>query len=142
MTAINFPVMSVITYQMIVVTFKRHHLIEHEGFRYTCNNCEFEAKCHSSLKSHCLRQHKGITFSCDKCDHQSITLSSLDLHRKFKHKEPNICKYCKSVFKTSPKLRRHLESVHEGLKYPCSSVNTKQKMGVILERIRDICTKA
>ena len=40
----------------------------HEGVRYDCNQCEYQATTQSNLKVHIKSLHEGAEYACDQCD--------------------------------------------------------------------------
>jgi len=68
----------------------KHHLKEHiqmihEGIRYPCDLCEYQAKSKRKLKDHKEFKHEGVHYPCDMCNYQSPTQSRLKDHYKKKH---------------------------------------------------------
>ena len=71
-----------------------HHInIDHEGVKYACNQCNFQAILQGNLTKHLQSKHKGVKYACDQCGKQ---------------------------FTEDGSLMRHIQSVHEGVKYVCS----------------------
>ena len=61
----------------------RHHREEHEGVRYPCNKCNYQAKQRSQLKCHMEGKHNDNRLRCgDYCNFQTKWGKSLKRHRK------------------------------------------------------------
>ena len=65
----------------------------HEGIKYPCNQCDYQATQQGSLKTHIQSKHEGVKYPCNQCDYQFTDKSS---------------------------LRKHIQSKHEYIKYPCN----------------------
>ena len=62
----------------------------------------------------------GPMFECEQCDYKSKTKSALIVHHNYLHNMvKHKCLNCGSQFSSKSNLRKHVESVHEGKKYPC-----------------------
>ena len=59
----------------------------HQGSRYACNQCDYQAKTQSNLTIHIQSKHEGVKYACDKCDYQATQKGSLTRHLKTKHWE-------------------------------------------------------
>ena len=58
----------------------------HEGVRYACNKCDFQAtRQEDGLKMHIKSIHEGVKYACNQCDHQAADPSNLRKHIKNKH---------------------------------------------------------
>ena len=48
-----------------------HHInIDHEGVKYACNQCNFQAILQGNLTKHLQSKHKGVKYACDQCGKQ------------------------------------------------------------------------
>ena len=70
---------------MRFVTSRKDHLkqpqsVNHEGFIYECDNCEFRAGYKSNLKKHKAKVHSEFNFTCDSCDFKSAFESQMKQH--------------------------------------------------------------
>ena len=86
---------------------QRHFRYEHQGIRFTCKDCDYEAKQKFHLIAHIAKVHDGVKYPCSQCAHKATT------------------KY---------RLKRHIESVHEGVKYPCRQCDFKATQQYALRR--------
>ena len=60
-----------------------HHRAEHEGVRYPCNKCNYQAKQKALLRVHMEGKHNGKRLRCgDGCNFQTGWKKSLRRHRK------------------------------------------------------------
>ena len=58
---------------------------KHEGLRYSCNQCEYQATLQVNLKSHEQSKHGGVKYSCKQCKHQVTRQDQLNTHQQSKH---------------------------------------------------------
>ena len=63
-----------------------HYRSKHEGIKYPCNLCDYQASYQSHLTTHIQSKHEGIKYPCNQCDYQSTQQSNLQTHIKRKHK--------------------------------------------------------
>ena len=68
---------------------QRKHLYEHirnvhEGIKFSCNDCGFEA-IRKTLLRHIQNVHEGIKYPCDFCDFIATRKDKLYTHKKNKH---------------------------------------------------------
>ena len=70
-----------------------HKLWYHDGVKYDCNHCDYNATDVINLKRHKLSQHDGIKYDCNDCDYKATTLD---------------------------RLKRHKSAQHDGIKYDCN----------------------
>jgi len=91
----------------------------HLKITYPCSMCEYSAKYKGDLRSHILRVHEGRKFKCPHCEHESGCKSNLKKHIAAAHNiegPKNVqypCNICDSVFFSSRKLTKHIQSVHK-----------------------------
>ena len=57
----------------------------HEGVKYACNQCDYNATKQSHLTAHIQSMHDGVMFACDLCDQQFKWRSMLKTHIKIRH---------------------------------------------------------
>ena len=57
----------------------------HEGVKYTCDQCDYQATQQSNLTVHIQSKHEGIKYVCDQCDQQFTQKNTLRIHIKKKH---------------------------------------------------------
>ena len=51
---------------LINSTLKYHRQAEHEGVKFSCNQCDYVAKRIQNLNRHKKLMHDGISLQCDK----------------------------------------------------------------------------
>ena len=71
----------------------RHIRSKHEGFKYSCNQCEYQATEQGKLKNLKQAIHEGVEYSCDQCEYHATGQGN---------------------------LKKHRQSIHEGFRYPCN----------------------
>ena len=81
------------------ITLKRHKASTHEGVRYLCDQCDYQATQPGNLKKHKTKVHEGLRYPCDQCNIYPL--------------------------KNSESLRKHKASVHEGVRYQCDKCDFK-----------------
>ena len=70
---------------------QEHIRVLHEGHRYKCNECDYEAKVNKSLQLHVLKiaegkvGHEGFKHKCDKCSFKTHYKIKLKDHSKVNH---------------------------------------------------------
>ena len=68
---------------------KVHYQNIHEGIRWPCDKCDYQARDRESLFKHMRIEHGNhIPYKCDKCDFESKSfnpLSSMNNHFKTYH---------------------------------------------------------
>ena len=97
-----------------------HIKSKHEGVKYACNQCNYQATQKSSLTVHIKSIHEGVKYACEQCDYQATQLSSLAVHIKSKHEGVKYaCDQCDYQATQQPYLTRHIQSKHESVKYAC-----------------------
>ena len=91
---------------------KRHKQSVHEGVKYPCNKCEYQATTKGALQRHQKSEHEGVKYSCNQCEYQA---------------------------KEQDSLKRHQQSNHESVKYSC---NHCEHPNVVLRSTNNLCIKA
>ena len=102
----------------------------------SCNQCDLKFKTNDTLKIHKLGVHEGTKFPCVKCDYEAARKSCLRKHVKRMHEKNKLsvhsddddrfqCQKCN--FKTSqkPDLQLHIRAVHEGVKHDYNQCEVK-----------------
>ena len=74
-------------------TMMKHYRSRHEGIKYPCNQCDYQATQPGNLQIHIQAKHEGIKYPCNQCDYQTTTQGN---------------------------LQTHFQAKHEGIKYPCN----------------------
>ena len=62
-----------------------HYRSIHEGIKYPCNHCDYQATGSDNLTTHIQSKHEGIKYPCDRCDYQATQKSNLTRHKKARH---------------------------------------------------------
>lgn len=93
----------------------RHYRSIHEGIKYPCNQCDFQAAGLSNIQKHiCIQyKHEGVKYPCNECDFQATTKSSLQRHKQSKHdctRHP--CPQCDYEATGQESLQLHLTAKH------------------------------
>ena len=52
-------------------SIRKQKLSVHEGVKFICDQCEYEATRRSHVTEHKKAQPDGLTFDCDQCDNKS-----------------------------------------------------------------------
>ena len=58
---------------------------QHEGMKYPCYQCDFQATQQGHLQTHIQNKHEGIKYPCIECDYQATQKDSLHRHIKTQH---------------------------------------------------------
>jgi len=90
---------------------------------YPCNQCEYAATNHSTLKQHKESQHEGVRYACDECSYSTSDPSHLAGHKILKHKQQKRypCDQCDFEAKTLAGLNKHKDYKHEPVGYACET---------------------
>ena len=56
----------------------------HEGIKYVCNQCDYQATTQSNLTQHIEHKHEGVKYACKQCDYQG-SMYGLRSHIRHKH---------------------------------------------------------
>ena len=92
----------------------------HEGKKYTCRECEYQATTHGGLAQHQRAIHEGKKCPCEECDYQATTKGSLAQHQCSVHEGKKYpCRECDHQATSKSDLNKHQHAIHEGKKYPC-----------------------
>ena len=74
-----------------------------------------------TLLRHFRSKHEGIKYHCSQCDYQAKQRGDLQKHIQTKHDDNSTqCLECGVVYGDKRTLLRHYRSKHEGFKYPCN----------------------
>eukprot|EP00088_Acartia_fossae_P053525 TRINITY_DN6104_c0_g1_i12.p1 TRINITY_DN6104_c0_g1~~TRINITY_DN6104_c0_g1_i12.p1 ORF type:complete len:648 (-),score=105.81 TRINITY_DN6104_c0_g1_i12:118-2061(-) len=100
---------------------QRHMQIHEKAFKCEEPGCHYTGSRKADLKKHHERDHDGIRYTCDQCPATYRQRETLYNHIKRQHKNELSfpCPDCDFVSKYKKKFRNHYESVHQGIKYPC-----------------------
>ena len=69
----------------VICDLTTHIQSKHEGVKYACNQCDYQAKQQGNLKIHIQSQHEGVKHDCNYCDYQATQQRNLKVHIKKKH---------------------------------------------------------
>ena len=62
-----------------------HYRSKHEGIKYSCNQCDYQATQQGNLQKHIQSVHEGIKYPCNHCDYQATKQGNLQTHIAAKH---------------------------------------------------------
>ena len=103
-----------------------HRRKYHENVRYSCSDCDFEAKTQIQINIHKKTHHEGIRYICNTCDLAVVSLQSLENHKKNKHEGIRYhCPKCDYKATMRGNLKIHIQAMHEGLEYHCNQCSYK-----------------
>ena len=100
-----------------------------------CNICDLKADNRYDLMDHIQKCHELEEKHCWRCDFQTKDVLCLRKHFDEKHKRfkgLKTCPHCESSFKTWDHRRVHIDSQHNGIRYPCGQCDFKAKQRVHL----------
>ena len=90
---------------------------------YTCNICFKQEPSQRELKYHILSNHtesKNYPFTCDKCDKRFKQKENLRRHMQSVHEGVrHICKLCSQTYSRYSDLKKHVRVKHGGSEYKC-----------------------
>ena len=58
---------------------------KHEGIKYACYQCDYQATRQDNLTTHIQSVHEGIKYDCNQCDYKATQKTNLTTHIKKKH---------------------------------------------------------
>ena len=95
-------------------TMMEHRRSKHEGVKYPCDQCTYQATTRGSLKKHLQSVHEGIKYACPHCDYQATEKSSLKKHIQSQHEDTQYaCSQCDYRGASQSNLQRHIQSTHK-----------------------------
>ena len=104
-----------------------------EGIKFPCSQCDYKATKKSHLVRHTKSKHEGVKFTCSYCDYKLTRKSSLLIHVKSQHQEdtsaPLKCFECEYLTTNRGNFRRHINSIHTGIKCPQCDFETNWRQG-------------
>ena len=111
---------------------KRHVKINHEGWRLSCNECDFATTTKEGLQKHKIKQHNAksnrVPIKCEHCPKEYFLPSLLSYHmRQHTGYKPHKCSICEKAFSFPVGMRRH-EKTHNPVKeksFSCPQCNCK-----------------
>ena len=101
---------------------------------FFCEECDKTFSTQPGLLHHNSSVHEGVRYCYDQCDHKATRKESLKVHIKSVH-EIRIAVTCDKYgkqFSQKNGLRKHNESAHEGVRYPCEYCDYKATQRVHL----------
>ena len=57
----------------------------HEGVKYACHQCDYQATQQGSLTIHIQSLHEGVKYACNQCEYQATQHGHLTRHIQSKH---------------------------------------------------------
>ena len=69
----------------MVFSLRQHIQCIHEGIKFKCELCDYEANEKKMLKTHVKVQHENFRFTCDQCSLEFATPQGLRMHKKADH---------------------------------------------------------
>ncbi|XP_055534843.1 zinc finger protein 141-like [Wyeomyia smithii] len=99
----------------------RSHSMNHPENQVVCEVCGTALKNAYSLKAHMERHEDSRKYCCEYCDYASNTKLALKAHMSIHTKNGwnKRCDVCGVVFRTTSRLKRHMESHDNERKYAC-----------------------
>ena len=85
-----------------------------------------------------LKKSNENNYPCDSCNYKTSIASDLRKHIKSIHEGVKYpCNQCQNKFTDMSNLRKHIKSIHEGVKYPCDQCSYKAtQMGDLKKHIK------
>eukprot|EP00088_Acartia_fossae_P064764 TRINITY_DN7976_c1_g1_i2.p1 TRINITY_DN7976_c1_g1~~TRINITY_DN7976_c1_g1_i2.p1 ORF type:complete len:696 (-),score=93.11 TRINITY_DN7976_c1_g1_i2:160-2205(-) len=108
-----------------IQNLRNHFYKEHESKSIKCDECDYETSWKSALILHKEQKHMPAKYPCDMCDLAFKTKKTLERHVNVKH-ATNPTKYscqeegCEYTALNREYVKRHVEKVHLGIRYPCN----------------------
>ena len=113
-------------------TFESNHfknVIKNEISKQTfkCEICGENFKSKARLNQHIKNKHKQCArYKCEICEHTATRKIDLKKHKESIHDGVRYsCNCCSYMATEVGSLKTHKKSVHEGLRFPCNSCNYK-----------------
>ena len=110
----------------------RHVRIKHEGWRLSCNECDFETTTKNGLEIHSIKHHNSksnrVPIRCEYCPKEFFLPSILSYHmRQHTGYKPHKCSICEKAFSIPNNKRKH-EKIHNLVRlrpFSCTQCNSK-----------------
>ena len=102
----------------------------HQGVKYPCDLCDYQATQPSNLKAHIQKRHEGIRYPCDQCDYQAKTKTCLQRHIESQHEGVRYtCNQCDKQFTSQNTLRTHMlkHQIRKEMRYFCDQCGHQAK---------------
>ena len=88
-----------------------HYKSVHEGIKYHCNKCDYQATTQGDLQQHIQSKHEGIKYPCNQCDYHATQRVDLQTHIAAKHSDRILkCDFCDYQTKWIPEYSRHTKT--------------------------------
>ena len=65
---------------VIIVFLQAHIKNKHEGYLFSCNQCDFKNARNDAVNEHIARIHDGVVYRCERCDLVMTSKGSLKSH--------------------------------------------------------------
>ena len=62
-----------------------HYRSVHEGIKYSCNQCDYQATTQGHLHTHIAGKHSNKIFKCDHCDYWTKWRTDYNKHKRTAH---------------------------------------------------------
>ena len=114
-----------------------HIRSKHDGVKFVCNQCDYQAHQKSHLNRHIRTKHEGFKYQCNKCYKEYGSEKGLEYHIQIIHeglKLGGCCDKCDYLAPTIPILKRHIDSVHNGITYDCKQCDYQSTTKKTLEK--------
>jgi KRAB domain-containing zinc finger protein len=87
------------------------HVDNHNGVRYPCLLCDFEATQAGALKRHVRNMHDKVKdFPCDECEKEFAQNAQLTIHHDYEHKKLHwVCSSCGKGFSKKGHCKAHIK---------------------------------
>ena len=94
---------------------KTHIQGQHEGVKYSCNQCDYKCTAKGMLLKHNKLKHLSLEFKkCDECDYQSVLQGRVNFHKRTVHSNVKFsCKLCSIQTSSTQSLRIHMKLKHD-----------------------------
>ena len=100
-----------------------------------CSDCSKSFETHLEYLYHLSKEHEGCRFDCSKCDFQATSEDALKKHYRSEHKfkKTKYCQKCSVCFSSQAGYSYHMSTKHEGLRFPCPQCTFKATSKQVLK---------
>ena len=92
---------------------KEHKRRVHDGKKYPCNFCPFEASCPKYIVKH-EAMHNGVEYPCNQCDYKGKQKETLKRHIRVEHENLRFyCDQCPLKTRSQYQLKKHKARKHK-----------------------------
>ena len=93
---------------VIIVFLQAHIKNKHEGYLFSCNQCDFKNARNDAVNEHIARIHDGVVYRCERCDLVMTSKGSLKSHNYTHHSDKKFqCDKCNYKCANSAILNKH-----------------------------------